>query len=72
MARRETMEVHSQKGELLRWIGLWGLMATEMEHDERRVYWRGTQNFGQWMPERRFENILRAFALPVYKETDSE
>jgi hypothetical protein len=31
------------------------------------MYWRGLLDFGKYgMTERRFENILRAFALPMY------
>ena len=59
-------------GELLRWIGLWILMTVyPVPAGGRRNYWRGLFKFGQYMQEKRFEQILRAFTLPQYKKGDA-
>ena len=64
---------HLRSGEFLRWLGLWILMTVyPLAGGGRRSYWRGMLNFGQYMPEKRFENVLRAFTLPQYKKTDPE
>ena len=58
-------------GEFLRWVGLWVLMTIyPIGFGGRRAYWRGLMKFAQYMPEKRFENILRAFTLPQYKRSD--
>ena len=63
---------HLRTGEFLRWLGLWVLMTVyPINHGGRRGYWRGVLNFGQYMTEKRFENILRAFSLPQYKRGES-
>ena len=60
---------HLVVGELLRWIGLWILMTVyPIPAGGRRNYWRGIFKFHQYMEEKRFENILRAFCLPQYKK----
>ena len=63
---------HLRTGEFLRWLGVWILMTIyPVAHGGRREYWRGILRFHQYMPEKRFENILRAFTLPQYKHSDS-
>ena len=60
-------------GEFLRWLGVWVLMTVyPCPGSSRRGYWRGVLKFSQYMHEKRFENILRAFSLPQYKYTDEE
>ena len=59
-------------GEFMRWLGVWVLMTVYPVAGKRRTCWRGVLKFGQFMPEKRFENILRAFTLPMYKCTDEE
>ena len=56
----------------MRWLGVWALMTVYPVAGKRRTHWRGVLKFGQFMPEKRFENILRAFTLPMYKYTDEE
>ena len=63
---------HLRIGEFMRWLGLWILMTVYPCMGKRRNYWRGILNFGIYMSERRFENILRAFTLPQYSKTDPE
>ena len=59
-------------GEFMRWLGLWTLMTVYPCAGSRRNYWRGMLHFGNYMPEKRFEQILRAFSLPMYIEDDEE
>ena len=62
---------HLKTGEFLRWLGLWILMTVYPTPGScRRSYWRGILNFGQYMSEKRFEAILRAFTLPQYDRAD--
>ena len=63
---------HLTPGGFLRWLGIWILMTVYPLAGSRRAYWRGLLNFDQFMPEKRFEQILRAFTLPSYKYTDPE
>ena len=64
---------HLRVGEFLRWLGLWVMMTVyPIAGGGRRTYWRGMLKFGRWMSEKRFENILRTFALPQYKREDPE
>ena len=63
---------HLRTGEFLRWLGLWILMTIyPIGFGGRRAYWRGIFKFTQYMTEHRFENILRCFTLPQYKQSDS-
>ena len=60
-------------GEFLRWAGVWILMTVyPLACGGRRLYWRGLLKFARYIPERRFENILRAFTLPQYTKEDPE
>ena len=60
-------------GEFLRWLGILILMTVyPVEGSSRRTYWRGMLGFGKYMPEKRFENILRVFSLPQYNYDDPE
>ena len=62
---------HLRTGEFLRWLGIWILMAVyPIAGGGRRTYWRGMMKFNAFMPEKRFERILRAFTLPQYNKTD--
>ena len=62
---------HLKTGEFLRWLGIWILMTVYPTPGScRRNYWRGILNFGQFMSEKRFEAILRAFTLPQYDRSD--
>ena len=64
---------HLRAGEFLRWLGLWILMTIyPVGHGGRRSYWRGMLNFQRYMPEKRFEQIIRAFTLPQYKMLNPE
>ena len=64
---------HLRTGEFLRWLGMWILMTIyPIGAGGRRIYWRGMFKFHQYMPEKRFENILRAFTLPQYQQSDPE
>jgi hypothetical protein len=56
-----------KNGEFLRWMGMWLLMGV-YPTSPRRQYWRGQLAFGKYMTEKRFEQIVRAFALPFYKK----
>ena len=63
---------HLRTGEFLRWLGLWMLMTIyPIGFGGRRACWRGIFKFTQCMTEHRFENILRCFTLPQYKQSDS-
>ena len=63
---------HLRTGEFLRWLGLWMLMTIyPIGFGGRRAHWRGIFKFTQYMTEHRFENILRCFTLPQYKQSDS-
>ena len=53
-------------GEFLRWVGMWLLMGV-YPISPRRDYWRGKMGFRKYMSENRFEQILRAFALPTWQ-----
>jgi hypothetical protein len=60
-------------GEFLCWLGVWALLTVHpIAGTSRRTHWRGVLKFGQCMPEKRLENILRAFTLPTCKHTDEE
>ena len=62
---------HLRIGEFLKWLGLWVLMTVYSSlGSDRRSYWRGLLRFGQYMPEWRFENVLRVFTLPTYTRDD--
>ena len=62
---------HLRVGEFLQWLGVWILMTVYPSMGtNRRSYWRGLLNFHQYMPEKRFECILRAFTLAQYKRED--
>jgi len=63
---------HLQVGEWMRWLGLWVLMTLYPINGSRRLYWRGSLAFAKYMPERRFEAILRAFTLPQYTHDDAK
>jgi len=63
---------HLKVGEWMRWLGLWVLMTLYPINGSRRLYWRGSLAFGRYMPERRFEAILRSFTLPQYTRDDAE
>ena len=68
---RDNRWKHLRTGEFLRWVGLWVLMTVyPLAGGERGTYWRGMLKFQQYMAEKRFESILRAFTLPQYKHAD--